>query len=376
MKTTYFYRPSFLIIFFFLLGISCSNDENVSIEPMIDISIYRGTQSPGDVWEWQFDNINNRIVAIWDQGTFDDTVDDIRIEGDFQRFSSGFIRVNIDTVTPSTPEIPDDGTAFFYALEVSEMALIVKPEGSIKGDAIALVAEGDCSMVSDSYNYIVTAPGNVSFDPVTEEAYGSIEINSSGMISGMKQSLDCIVTTCTVSGPINGFPEMNCIGNGQIEVKEGGITIAQGQFTNAGVMMMDFGLGEGGIYALKKDTAISFSDLENNVYNGIVYQPQSLSDKTLPVKLNFNKNTAGDIVGKGYLYTDIENDIVDLDESISILLDSITSGLITGRVVHGDSTETPFAAALIVNEDQQILVLSSTTNESGNPPFVLMLTKK
>lgn len=376
MKTKHIRWSNFLVVFFLLLSIACTEEEDAVIEPVVDISTYRGTQSPGDVWEWQFDNINNRIIAIWDKGTFDDTTDDIRIEGSFQKFSSGFIRVDIDTVIPSTSEIPDDGTAFFYALEVSEMALMVKPEGSIKGDVIALVAEGECSAVPDSYNYIVTAPGNPSFDPITEEAYGTITINTSGIISGMKQSLDCINGTCTVSGPINGLPEMNCSGNGQIEVKETAMTIAQGQFTNAGVMMMDFGLGEGGIFALKKDPSVSLNDLGNTIYNGIVYQPESMNDKTLPVRLNFITNTDGDIVGNGYLYTDVENDIVDIDENIEILLDTITSGLITGRIVHGDTTETAFAGALIVNGDQQIFVLSSTTNESGNPPFLLVLTKK
>ncbi|KAA1245655.1 hypothetical protein [Aquimarina sp. RZ0] len=166
-----------LMLTLFLLAIGCTNDD-VFINPVEDISTYRGTQSPGDVWQWQFNHTNNRMIAIWDVGTFDDTTDDIRIEVDFQILSSGFLKVNIDQVTPSSPEIPDDGTAFFYALEVDEMALMVKPEGSIKGDVIALVAVGDCSNTLNSYNYIVTAPGNPSFDPITEEAFGSITINN------------------------------------------------------------------------------------------------------------------------------------------------------------------------------------------------------
>ncbi|KAA1245656.1 hypothetical protein [Aquimarina sp. RZ0] len=188
--------------------------------------------------------------------------------------------------------------------------------------------------------------------------------------------MDCIEGSCSTSGIINGFPEIRCIDNAQIEIEEAGTTIAKGQFTNSGVMMMDFGLGEGGIFALKKDTTISLNDLENNVCNGIVYQPQSINDKTLPVKISFIKNTENSIEGTGYLYTNVENDEINLTENISIVPDAITSGLITGRIIHGDTSETPFVAAFIVNNDKQILVLSSTTNESGNPPFMLVLTKK
>ena len=144
----------------------CSNNEESSQpKPFVNPSVadvYKGTQSPGDVWTWNLDKEQKHMTASWDHGTFDNSADDVSIEGTFETLPSGFLKVTITKATPVTDEIKTDGTAWFYALEIPGMALVVKPEGSIKGDIIAMVSQGECADIPGTYNYIISAPGNLA----------------------------------------------------------------------------------------------------------------------------------------------------------------------------------------------------------------------
>ena len=363
---------------------SCSDDENVQPDtPFVNpevAEVYVGTQSPGDVWTWSLDKEQGHMTATWDVGTFDDTSDDISIEGTFETLPSGFLKVTITKAEPATSEIPTDGTAWFYALEVPDMALVIKPEGSIKGDIIAMVAQGDCNDIEGSYNYIITAPGNgADFDPITEEAFGFATFTPSGSnyeVSGYKWSLDCINGgACSDTGTLEGIPMASCTEGGGLVITEGGATTAQGQFTAAGAMMMDFGYGNGGVFALKATEAATKDALLDNTYNGIVYMPENNDEKTRPVKVSFFKNEFDNMVGTGHLYSDLENNLVDTEEGAVIIVENVVNGRVYGTMgFHNGVTQ--MAAALHVSGDDQILILSSTSADEGNPPFILVLAKQ
>ena len=370
-----------------LIMAGCSDDESVAPSgetPFVNMEVaetYVGTQSPGDVWTWNLDKEQGHMTASWDYGTFDDTSDDIEVEGTFQTLPSGFIKVTITNAVPATAEIPTDGSAWFYAIEIPDMALIIKPEGSIKGDLITMVPEGDCSNIPGAYNYIITAPGNQSdFNAITEESFGYVDFVQSDQgfdISGYKFSLDCVNDgPCTDSGNIGGLPIASCVENGFIEITDGDKTIAQGQFTNSGSMIMDFGYGNGGVLALKASENATKDALLNNTYTGLAYLPKNNDEKIVPVSLSFSKNDLGNVVGTGHPFTDIESGTIDNNEGAVIIVQEVINGRVLGTMnFDNDAEVSTMAAALLVNGDNQIMVLSSY-DEEGKDPIILVLAKQ
>jgi hypothetical protein len=371
------------------LSIGGCSDENEPAKPnepkpFVNLEVaefYKGTQSPGDVWTWALDKEQGHMIASWDYGTFDDTTDDISIEGTFQTLPSGFLKVTITKSEPVSEEIPTDGTAWFYAMEIPGMAMVVKPEGSIKGDIIAMVPQGDCADIPGTYNYVISAPGaQNAYNPLTEEAFGYLEVTNSGSdfaLSGYKWSLDCVNGgNCTETGVINGIPKATCQGSGDVVITDGGETVASGQFTGGGTMMMDFGYGNGGAFALKASETATKTSLLNNNYFGIAYMPANQNDKTVPVKLNFIKNELGNMVGTGNPYTNVESGVVNNDEGAVVIVEDVVNGRVFGTMnFDNDNEVSSMAAALLVNGNDQILILTSYHEEDLNP-FILILATK
>ena len=365
-----------------LLLTNCNNNEVTPELPFIDPAVaesYVGTQSPGDVWSWTLDKGQGHMTASWDHGTFDDLTDDYNIEGTFDVLPSGFLKVTITNVEPATPEIPTDGTAWFYALDIPGMVMVVKPEGSIKGDLISMVAAGDCDAVPGDYNYIITAPGNgASFDPVTEEAYGNVTITPSGNdfeIYGEKFSLDCVSNNCSVADQISGLPIATCVSGGGITISENGVTSAQGQFTNTGAMMMDFGYGNGGVLALKADHTSTKDVFVNNRYVGLSYSPENTEEQTMPVVVDFIKDDLGNVVGDGHVFADIETGSIDPEKAALIRINELSGGRVLGKTDF-NGVQNDMAASFLANGNDQILIISSTSESNGNPPFILVLAKQ
>lgn len=367
-----------------LLAGACSTDsKDVEPKPFINLETaeqYVGTQSPGDVWSWALDKEQGHMSATWDYGTFDDETDDITIEGTLETLPSGFLKVTISKVTPATQEIPTDGTAWFYALEVPGMAMVVKPEGSIKGDLIALVPKGECADIPGTYNYIISAPGTGrGYDSKKEEAFGYLEVVNDGTefaFSGYKFSLDCVNGgACSETGAINGIPKATCDGAGNVVISEGGDTVAKGQFTEGGVMMMDFGYGNGGVFALKASEAATKLALKDNTYIGLAYMPTNEDNLMVPVTLSFADNGLGNMIGTGYPFSNIETNQVDENEGAVVLVENVVNGRVYGTMNFDEDNEvTEMAAALMINGTKQVLILTSY-DESGSP-FILFLAKQ
>lgn len=378
------------LVFSMIAGLilaACSDsgeNETQPTKPFVNLDvaeIYKGTQSPGDVWTWALDKEQGHMMATWDYGTFDDTSDDISIEGTFETLPSGFLKVTITKSVPESDEIPTDGSAWFYALEIPDMAMVIKPEGSIKGDIIAMVPQGDCASIPGTYNYIISAPGErSSYNPITKEAFGYLEVTQQGSefaLSGYKFSLDCVDGgNCTDTGIINGIPMATCAGSGDVVITDGGGTVAQGQFTNAGAMMMDFGYGNGGVFALKAGEAATKQALNNNTYVGLAYMPKNSNDQVVPVKLSFFENELENMIGTGHPFTDIENDQLDNEAGAVVIVHDVVNGRVFGTMNFNEDNETSqMAAALLVNGNDHILILTSY-HEENLDPFILILAKK
>lgn len=359
--------------------IGCSNDDSAEMVEA-NISVYKGTQSPGDVWDWTLNHDNNTFTTVWDYGTFDDLTDDIQIEGTFETLSTGYLKCTINNVTPSNADIPDDGSAFFYAMLLPDVAMMIKPEGSIKGDLIAAVAAGDCADIPGDYNYILTAPGNgEAYNPATEEAYGVVSIVDNGNgnygISGDKYSLDCANEgACTLSGAITGLPTAVCSENGTVVISsDDNATQVVGQFTAAGVMMLDRGKGNGGVLAFQQSSSYDFNDLVGSELIGLAYLPHNTDEKTVAIQMNF-EDTGNAILGDGHKINDIHTGELDPD-GVTMRVDGITNGLLDGDLTF-DASElgTNFVAAMLESGGSKMLIVSSYDPEGS--PFILVLVEK
>jgi hypothetical protein len=357
------------IIFGLVLGltiIGCSGGDGE--EKASDSRSYLGTQAPGDVWKWQIDPDAETVTMHWDMGTFDDLTDDLTITGTYTRLPSGYLKVeNLDS-TPDHAEVPEDGTAWFYAVEIPNVALIVKPEGSIKGEIIALAAEGDCTSALGTFNYLHTA--NVAgFDPVVEDAFGTATFSGTPdaiTLEGTKHSLDCLVDgPCTVSGSIQAPPTATCEG-GHLILKEGETTVAEGQITPAGVMALDFGFGNGGIFGFAQSD-ISLGQITGRSYIGVVFTESD----SFPGRVDFT----GGAIGTASAFTSLENDTVDAAEAMSIEILAVADGHVTGNFIHGDESTTPFAGAAIVTDGVTLLTLLGTTSAEDGSPIVALLAQ-
>lgn len=368
-----------LALLFGMIG--CSDDDSTTmVEGDANISVYKGTQSPGDVWDWTLNHDENTFTTVWDYGTFDDVTDDITIEGTYETLASGYLKCTINSVNPSHEEIPADGSAYFYAMQLPDVAMMVKPEGSIKGDLIATVAAGDCGDVVGEYNYILTAPGNGElYDPATEEAYGEVTIVDNGGgnfgISGNKYSLDCANEgACTINSAITGLPTAVCSENGTVVISSNdNETEVVGQFTSAGVMMLDRGQGNGGVLAFQKSASYDFNDLVGAEMIGLAYLPHNNDEKTVPIKFTF-EDTGDAILGDGHMITDIYTGSLD-PEGVTMRVDGITEGLLDGDLTFdSNGLGTNFVAAMLESNGSKMLIVSSHDPEGS--PFILVLVEK
>lgn len=355
-----------------LIAVTSCKDQEVA--PDANIGAFKGTQSPGDVWDWELNYDENTFVTVWDFGTFENTSDDITISGDFEVLPSGFLQFTINGVSPSTPEIPADGSAFFYALHLPNMTMIIKPEGSIKGDIISAVAAGDCADVPGEYNYFVLAPGNGDkYDPITEEAYGRVTFldvgNGASSINGDKFSLDCANGgPCTVNSGINDSPNALCNENGTVEVISNNEVMARGQFTSSGAMMLDYGMGNGGILAFDKSKSFDFQQLEGETFTGLVYLPANQNNKSEPVKITF-ASSGNALLGTASVINDVTTGEIS-NESVSIRYDSNDQGIWLGEITHNGNISTFFASSLLESDGKKMMIISSTDTEEK--PFILV----
>ncbi|WP_422360524.1 hypothetical protein [Reichenbachiella sp.] len=377
MKTNNFWISILALTIVF----GCNDEEDTDINPTSDpnVSHYKGTQAPGDIWDWVLDYNHMTFSTTWDHGTFDDTSDDIAVEGTFITLPSGYLKCTINKSTPSNGDIPEDGSAYFFAMNLPNMTMIIKPEGSIKGDLIAAVATGECNDVPGDYNYIMVAPGNMeAYDPVTEEAYGvaSFVDNGNGFaISGEGYSLDCANEgVCTSTSTIQGLPVAECQDNGAIKIMSDGATAIEGQFTGAGVMMIDRGEGNGGVLAVQQSGAYEFNDLVDADMVGFAYMPANEEETIVPVHLVF-KDEGNVILGKASKINDIVTGELEAKEPVSIRVDAINNGLLDGDITHSDGLGTNFVAAMLESEGEKMLILSSTST-NGDPFILITVTKR
>lgn len=369
-----------------LMCVSCSDgDGDIDSDPAI--RAYKGTQSPGDVWSWEFDANNSTFSASWDKGTFDDLTDDVSVEGTFNTLPSGFLDCSVTTTNQPT-DVPVNTQ--FYAFEVPGIALLIKPQD---GDLIAAAASGECSDVAGNYKFVKIAPGlddnNEVENPLTTPAYGTITltaVDGGFTITGNESSLDCAnggLGTCTIDNePIQIDAAVTCGENGELTVYDltNDETVAQGQFGDVS-MVVDQGYGNGGAIGFKQTAAFNPSTelLSGETFTGLAYLPyNSDNDKVLPVQVTWGLNETDALIGVGALISNIETGAVDSDTEVTIdITDVPNDGTFSGGVIYpvGEFNIGKNYQGILVESGGRLMMVITTVNESDEP-YTLVLVKK
>lgn len=301
---------------------------------------YLGTQAPGDVWNWTFDAVTQKATIHWDAGTFDDLSDDIEIVGDYTELPSGFLKIENIDATPDNAEIPEDGTAWFYAMEVPGVALFIKPEGAIKGDLIAAVAVDSCDGLLGDYLWVQTAVGGgiPGWDPLTHEAYGTASFTGTldaVNLSVSSKSLDCIDGGACTHNETDEIPMMvGACEAGGLTIMEGDATMSVLQATVGGAVVVDSGAGNGGIFGFKQSD-VTLADFNDRSYHGVIFN----DGESTPLRMDFN----GTNFGIGVPFTDVETGEFAQGEAGQLELLSVENGLIEAELTVNAGTS-PVAA--------------------------------
>lgn len=330
---------------------------------------YAGTQSPGDVWTFDLNYSDSTFTGTWDNSTLADITDDVELSGTFSLLPSNFLKLVLTDATPDRATLPEDGSAFFYGYEIENLAFFVQPAGSLTGSVIIASEINSCSDILGNYNYIVAAPPS-SYDPLTEEAFGIFTFSgSTGSpgISGTKYSLDCLGGPCTLDEPIVPDP-VTCDGTGALTLTSAGITAARGQITPAGVFMLDRGLGNGGIFGLKEDPAVSLTDLHGTNLRGFAFFPALGIDQAVEVAFDAVNTTAS-----ARPFSNLETNSIDPANLVDITFTTNTNGRLEGFMTHNSATTTLLAGVVAKDASELILIMIGISDDISAPAFLVIL---
>jgi hypothetical protein len=258
----------------------------------IPATTYNGTQSPGDAWTWIIGNdtflCTNEALGY-------------TLAGDIEVLNSGFRKATI--TYSSTIEIPGDGSAHAYFLEVPNTALIAKPTG-------------------ESENVIYCAASAATFNPSINQTFNFVSIPNPGFSTFESGAYGFAKVTDNISPFEFTTTAYNITGGASAPFAVGGFEFADGILTNtdplisgefyitpSGVFAGDNGKGEGGVAGFQAPlTEVSTFDFTSYEYLG----------------LTFNYNT-GSRVGQTLAVGARPHDSID-GGMYSFLLESIESG--------------------------------------------------
>jgi hypothetical protein len=241
------------------------------------VRAYKGTQAPGDVWNWTLNDTAHTFTAVWDHGTTTPS-DDITLQGVWSELTTGYLKLVIRQSNPADPQVPVDGSAYFYALEVPGVALFLKPEGSILGDnIISSVYHGATTGYAGAYNWVHAALPSAA-DALTSEGYGTLTLTESSpgnlTVTGHTYSLDYLVNGV---GTVNHdmTPSSATVdADGSLVLSGGGV----GQATSSGSLIIDYGAGNGGVFAGRQDNTLTMEGVSGSTYNCFSFRSRGVSD--------------------------------------------------------------------------------------------------
>ena len=304
---------------------------------------YLGTQAPGDVWSWSFDNATftaaNQTLSHNYTGTSAD-------------LPSGFKKLTISTSDDTN--VPAGSAA--YAIEVAGTALIIKP--AAVGSA-PIIACGLGSNAADGaqlhYNW-VTVPRPNWTDNV---CYGTVDF----LVSGTRY--DGTIKSYLSDGTLDKTRSDHFVNNGGVLTTPPNGT---GALTPSGTFMLDFGPNNGGVIGVEQSTTpIDVADfcLAGREFRGILMRPVDPLNPTNP------HNGAQCIFGigggtntlNGGSFTDVEAGTKDdVANGVRITIQSQPSpGLLQGNLteLHDNSNHPIFFAINKVNGKYEIFGLGT-----------------
>lgn len=298
---------------------------------LITTRAYLGTQAPGDVWTWSFDNAASTFSAANQTLSHNYT-------GTSVDLPSGFRKLTIGTSDDSNVSV---GMAA-YAIEIPGTALVIKPA---KVGSAPIIACGLGSNAADGaqlhYNWVTVPKTNWNAADIN---YGTVDFVVSGT------SYNGTIKSYLADGTLSHTHSDGFVNNGGVLTTSGGGT---GALTPSGTFMLDFGPGNGGAIGVQQSTTpISITDFcqSGREYRGILMRPVDPNNPTDPhngAQCIYGTGAGSNLLDGGN-FTDIEAGTKDVAGSgVTISIDSQPSpGLLHGTLteLHDNSAHPIFFA--------------------------------
>ena len=122
-------------------SVSCGGSDGGD-PPLIQLTAYRGTQAPGDVWTYALGTTS--FSATNETLGYD-------YAGTLGNLDNGYLRLTV--TTSNDPDLAGQLPTAAYAVEVPGVALVVKPADP-DGNVIVCVAVGQTPTTATTYNYV------------------------------------------------------------------------------------------------------------------------------------------------------------------------------------------------------------------------------
>lgn len=238
---------------------------------------YVGTQAPGDVWTWNLTSTTFSAV---------NTTRGTSYSGSSTLLDSGYYKLAV--TASSDPAAPVGSAA--YAFDVPGVAIIVQPAGTITNPVVG-AAVGTNPTGSTNYNWI-SIPSS-SWESGHNEAYGTAVIAMTSATSG-----SILITQNSITGAVLGTH------NQPVDWTSGEFTTSgsTGVVTPAGMIMVDNGPGEGGVFGVKAAAAnVDLADLASQEYRGMLFKGGGAGASGGTELLKITTNGTGGLDGVAYV---------------------------------------------------------------------------
>jgi len=315
---------------------------------------YLGTQSPGDVWNWNMTASTFTATNVTKNYTY---------SGTKSTLASGFYKLVVTATTDPGVTVP----ATAYAVEFPNTALLVEPAGTAPRVVVGASA-GACPTAADTYNW-VTMP-RLGWSSASDEAYGT--------------------ATSTLSGATFTFDmQPNMLnGSAMAPYSQSGWTCSNGNFTNAsysyafgvtpsGIFVSDEGTNAGGMIGVNAPaTTVNLADVMSKTYRGFQFSTDTttVANVTEPIGgepgtgANSGKMSGFSYGGDGNVETNTRCTTCD---AVIDLATQSSPGLVTGTITSGGGT---INATFVISQiNGKYVMFGVTTTGSGAPYNFLVI---
>lgn len=326
---------------------------------------YIGAQSPGDVWLFTLNDVNNQFSA-------DNQTTGLNYAGTTVALPNGLLKTSI--TTSNDPALPPGSSG--YAVEVPGVAAMLALGGGT-GKPVALVAQSPCPSLSSPANVQVINLGKSTYDSAVSESYAAVVASQSGStynVSVNSYLLDGTLRTSQSGALPSGTCASGVVSIPNVPTGSGSTTVTVAPAAN-GLYIIDLGPGRGaavGSQTFAVDSATLNAAMSAS-YLGAIFRRNSTPITTFA---GFGPGSGTSITGGAFANPDTDAFSAHAT-NVTLNFTSVNSnGFLQGDVTDSATglTHTPFVGMVTQNAGK-FFIFGITTDTSTTTPYVILLSQ-